>query len=82
MNEITLYDENGFPVTFDLSAIAENQSTIIQQNTELQQQNAEILRKLDEQIEIENTAVQFLGFCFVMLAVSFLYRIFHSVMSF
>lgn len=82
MNEITLYDENGLPVTFDLSAITDNQSTIIQQNTELQQQNAEIIQKLDEQIKIENTAVQFLGFCFVMLVVSFLYRIFHSVMSF
>lgn len=74
-NVITLYDVNGFPVTFDFSEIIENQNTQIQQNVE-------ILEKLNTQIEIENNTFQLVGFCFVLLAVSFLYRIFHSVMSF
>lgn len=74
-NVITLYDVNGFPVTFDFSEIIENQNTQIQQNVE-------ILEKLNTQIEIENNIFQLVGFCFVLLAVSFLYRIFHSVMSF
>lgn len=74
-NVITLVDANGFPVTIDLSDISDNQSTLIQQNVE-------ILEKLNTQIEIENNIFQLVGFCFVLLAVSFLYRIFHSVMSF
>lgn len=74
-NVITLVDANGFPVTIDLSGISDNQSTLIQQNVE-------ILEKLNTQIEIENNIFQLVGFCFVLLAVSFLYRIFHSVMSF
>ena len=74
-SDVTLYDENGVPVTLDFTSIEQNQTALIQQNSE-------ILQKLETQIEIENNAVQLLGFCFVVLVVSFLYRILHSVMSF
>lgn len=82
MNEITLYDENGLPVTIDLSELSENQKTIISQNEILIQTNKEMLQKADEQIEIENTLVNFCGFTFIILAVIFVYRLVNSVLSF
>lgn len=82
MNEITLYDENGLPVTIDLSELSENQKSIISQNETLILQNNEMLKKADEQIEIENTLVNFCGFTFIILAVIFVYRLVNSVLSF
>lgn len=82
MNDITLYDENGLPVTIDLSELSDNQKTIISQNETLIQQNKEMLQKADEQIEIDNTLVNFCGFTFVILAAIFVYRLVNSVLSF
>ena len=82
MNDITLYDENGLPVTLDLSELSENQKTIISQNETLIQHNKEMLQKADEQIEIENTLVNFCGFTFIILAAIFVYRLINSVLSF
>ena len=82
MNDITLYDENGLPVTIDLSELSENQKTIISQNETLIQQNKQMIQKADEQIEIDNTLVNFCGFTFIILAVIFVYRLLNSVLSF
>lgn len=87
------YDENGVLVEvqqIDLEPILQNQSELITQNILINekldyitvQQNAEILKKLDAQIEIENNIVTLCGFCFVILLASFLYKLFHSVLSF
>lgn len=87
------YDENGVLVEvqqIDLEPILQNQSDLITQNILIKekldtiavQQNVEILKKLDSQIEIENNIVSLLGFCFVILLASFLYKLFHSVLSF
>lgn len=81
-NETTFYTAEGTPITIDLSELSENQKTIITQNETLIQQNKEMLQKADEQIEIENTLVNFCGFTFIILAVIFVYRLVNSVLSF
>lgn len=95
-SSIVLYDSAGNPVFIDLAGIEQNQCEIIQQNETLieyaeilkqytetdLQQSEEIIKDLDSQIVIDREINQFCGFCFVMLIVFFLYRIFHSVMSF
>lgn len=81
-NEMTFYTAEGSPITIDLSELSENQKTIISQNEELIQQNKEMLQKADEQIEIENTLVNFCGFTFIILAAIFVYRLVNSVLSF
>lgn len=80
--EITFLSGDGTPITIDLSELSENQKTIISQNETLIQQNKEMLQKADEQIEIENTLVNFCGFTFIILAAIFVYRLINSVLSF
>lgn len=80
--EITFLSGDGTPIIIDFSGLSENQQRIISQNEELIQQNKEMLQKADEQIEIENTLVNFCGFTFIILAAIFVYRLINSVLSF
>ena len=83
MNETPhLYTVDGSLVPIDLSTIEQNQATIIEQNETLIQHCETLIKNSQEQIAIEKEINQFCGFCFVMLIVLFIYRIFHSVMSF
>lgn len=85
MNEAettTLYTVDGYPVEIDLTTIEQNQATIIEQNETLIKHYETVIKNSQEQIAIEKEINQCCVFCFVMLVVLFIYRIFHSVMSF